>query len=349
MARLFQNWHQLDIIVQTGMASNIQKGSLLSDHSPFSISNFSPFFTPPACAGFAALSNLELNSLDFATSNNNLSDKDIQKMVHSKPYIPTQPHLFVAQINNWHAVLADIFGPTSILAINVDDVIQHYHQNELLYYNLFEEEPHFAVWLLNQLHFKCQHTLHQCAAALSIQDVQFNQLNFQEELRSINMNSVHAKAPSWYKKLLEEEKPDDPSTRSTESSSNTGGSNNQQRDNKRRTVNNNESDHKTKLKNNERYGSVVHKANLIKCRDAEVQTGGMQICNNWHIRGWCHSQCSRKNTHKKLAGSTLEDYRSYVEKLRQATTEWRRNANRNPTTTSNPTGRPTEAAAGEDH
>ena len=52
VARLFSTWHNLDIVVKTGMASNIQKGSLLSDHSPFSIGNFSPFFTPPARAGF---------------------------------------------------------------------------------------------------------------------------------------------------------------------------------------------------------------------------------------------------------------------------------------------------------
>ena len=349
VARLFSNWHQLDIIVQTGMASNIQKGSLLSDNSPFSITNFSPFFTPPARAGFSSISNLELNSIDFASHNNNMSDKDIQKMVHAKPYIPTQPHLFIAQIKNWHAVLSDIFGPAALITTNVDDIITNYNNNELLYYNTFEEEPDFAVWFLNQVHFKTQRILHQCASADAVSDVAFHQLNFKEELRCIGMNSVHAKAPTWYQKLHHDTKPKRGATSNEDEASgnnNTGG--NDDRSSQRRTINNIDKDARTKLKENEKYSFVCHRQNLIKCNAGEVTVDGVQVCNNWHIRGWCHTQCRRKATHVKLTGPTLEKYRSYVSKLRQATDEFRRSLTRHRNNNSTPSSTRTNTeTAGE--
>ena len=348
VSRLISNWHQLDIIVQTGMASNIQKGSLLSDNSPFSITNFSPFFTPPARAGFSAISNLELNSLDFALHNHNMSDKDIQKMVHAKPYIPTQPHLFIAQLKNWHAVLSDIFSPTALITTNVQDIITNYNNNELLYYNMFEEEPDFSVWFLNQVHFKTQRILHQCASADAVSDVSFHQFNFEEELRCIGMNSVHAKAPIWYQKLQLDSKPKRSTTSDTRDEP--GGNNSTGRDdrNQRRTINNSEKDATTKLKENEKYSFVCHRQNLLKCRDSEVAVNGEQICNNWHIRGWCHNLCQRKSTHAKLTGSTLEQYRSYVRKLRQATEDFRRNLARHRSSNSTPSStRSNTTTAGE--
>jgi hypothetical protein len=156
VARLINSWHNIDIVVQTGMASNIQKGCIISSNGPFSVNTFSPFFTPAVRAGFTIMSHDKLNSLDFATQSNNLSSSDIQKMVHSKPYIPSKPYLFIAQIQNFHAVLSDCLSSHSLIAINIEDVINHFTRNELLYYNTFSQEPDFAVWFLNQMHFKTQ-------------------------------------------------------------------------------------------------------------------------------------------------------------------------------------------------
>ena len=352
VARLFNTWHDLDIVVQTGMASNIQKGSLLSDHSPFSISNFSPFFVPPARAGFSALSNSELNCIEFASTNKNLSDKDIQKMVHSKPYVPQQPHLFLAQLRNWHAVLSDLFGPNALITTNIDDIISHYSTNELLYYNIFQEEPNFSVWFLNQVHFKCQRILHQCASVESVSDIAFPQFTFDEELRCIGMNTVHARAPGWYTKLQTTETTTGNNTTNQRESSGTSDSSGRE---KRRTINNNNRDLKTKLRENERYSSLAHKQNLVKCRESEVSVDGTSICNNWHIRGWCNNLCIRKTTHQRLTGSHLEKYRTYVDKLRHATTDHRRNWTRpggargNGDPANSPPLPPTVPSSGEQH
>jgi hypothetical protein len=137
VARLINSWHDLDIVVQTGMASNIQKGCIISSNGPFSINTFSPFFVPAVRAGFNILSHDELNCLDFASQSNNLTSKDIKKMVYSHPYVPTEPYLFIAQIQNFHAVLSNCLGDKSLIAISIKDVISHYSKNELLYYNIF--------------------------------------------------------------------------------------------------------------------------------------------------------------------------------------------------------------------
>ena len=325
VSRLFSSWHELDIIVQPGMASNIQKGSLLSGHSPFSITNFSPFLTPPARAGFTALSNAKLNSLDYASTNKNMTDKDIQKMVQANPYIPTQPHIFIAQLKNWHAVLQDIFGTTALITVSMEDINLHYTKNELLYYNVFEEDKNFPVWFLNQIHFKCQRLLHLCASTSDVNDIPFQQFTFKAELNSIGMNAVNAKAPTWYTKMKEKETNQQSESQGSKHNQSNHTNEQNQQEPKRRVLYNRDADYNTKLKQVETYSALVRPDNLCKCSESKVWVDGKTVCNNWHIRGWCNDQCARKATHTKLAGSNLTNYRAYVGKLCSAMNNYRRN------------------------
>ena len=83
-----------------------------------------------------------------------------------------------------------------------------------------------------------------------------------------------------------------------------------------RTVNNAHPDNSTKLQPEEKYSYLVHRQNLWKCKQAEVTEKGTQVCNNWHIRGWCTDGCRRESTHTPLTGQALSDYRAYVQALR---------------------------------
>jgi hypothetical protein len=328
VARLINSWHNLDIVVQTGMASNIQKGCLISSNGPFAVNTFSPFFVPAVRAGFNIISHDELNCLDFAVQSNNLTNKDIEKMVYSHPYIPSEPYLFIAQIQNFHAVLCDCLGEKSLIAISIEDVIAHYNKNELLYYNIFAQEPHFSVWFLNQIHFKIQQIIHQCASASSVQDVQFNMFTLEDELKSIGTNNVIARPPAWYTQMkLEEARKHQQSSHNTRpsNSSKSGQNNNDKPSEKRRTISNNNIDKATKIKEDETYGFIVHHQNLRKHRKDEAVVNGESVCNNWHMRGWCTDGCRRSASHKKLTGETLEKYRAYVAKLRESTAEFANN------------------------
>jgi hypothetical protein len=336
VSRLINSWHKIDIVVQTGMASNIQKGCIISSNGPFSVNTFSPFFTPAVRAGFNIMSHDELNSIEFASQSNNLSNSDIQKMVHSKPYIPTEPYLFIAQIKNFHAVLSDCLGSHSLIAISIEDVINHFIKNELLYYNTFAQEPNFAVWFLNQMHFKVQQLIHQCAAAETVQDVQFHMFTMEDELKNIGTNNVIARAPAWYIQMKQEEemKKRHDTKRNGQvgnNPSNPSNNNDIKHQEKRRTINNNNLDKITKLKDSETYSFVAHYQNLKKCEGEKVMLDGEAICNNWHMRGWCTDGCRRKGSHKKLTGETLEKYRAYVNSLRAATAEFATNLKRNKT------------------
>ena len=192
---------------------------------------------------------------------------------------------------------------------------------------MFEEEPNFAVWFLNQVHFKCQRVVHHCASAEAVPDIPFHHFNFEEELRCIGMNCVHAKAPNWFQKLQLDDKTKAGSgtNKRSSTSSNNNPINNNERGAQRRTINNNEKDLQSCLKENEKYSFVCHRLNIRKCKEGEVTLNGGQICNNWHIRGWCHDQCPRVASHTPLTGNKLEQFRAYVQKLRQATEEFRRN------------------------
>ena len=83
-----------------------------------------------------------------------------------------------------------------------------------------------------------------------------------------------------------------------------------------RTVNNTNPDHTSKLQPEEKYSYLVNCQNLWKCKHTEVTEKGTQVCNNWHIRGWCTDGCRRYSTHKPMTGQMLSDYRTYVQTLR---------------------------------
>ena len=40
----------------------------------------------------------------------------------------------------------------------------------------------------------------------------------------------------------------------------------------------------------------------------------VEVCNNWHTRGVCSSNCPRKKTHIKLTGQVKHDYCHFIER-----------------------------------
>jgi hypothetical protein len=114
------------MVVQTGIATNITKGCLVSFDGPFTINTFSQFFTPPQRAGFNILSHDEINRLALLTESHNISQIDVNKLIHSKPYIPTEPHFFIAQVQNYGRVICDILGTDLLVAQNIAEIVTHY-------------------------------------------------------------------------------------------------------------------------------------------------------------------------------------------------------------------------------
>ena len=292
---LFTQWHTPDMVVQTGMATNITKGCLVSYDGPFSINTFSPFFTPPRRAGFSIITHDELNSIALLSESKNLSHNDIQKLVKSEPYIPTEPHIFISQIKNYHNVICDILGENSLTAKITSEVITIFRKNELLYYNIFNGDKDFAVWFLNQLHFKVQQIFHHCASAESVADVPFHQFNMNTELTGVTTLTYMARQPKWYSDIIQ--KRDEESAKQTQSQHRNNhnnkrsyGSTHPQRaynnNNDRaqmRTMENKSPDLQTKVQGNEHFSYLVKYKNQLSCKQAKVSENGVQICNSWHI------------------------------------------------------------------
>jgi hypothetical protein len=334
--RTFKNWHiGMELIVQPGMATNITKCLLTSSPDQFSIDTFSPFFVPPIRAGFNHMSNQELNSIEYACKSFNLTADDIKRMTDTKPYVPTSCDVLKQQIRNFSAVVDDVFGPTSILALDVRAAFDHCANNELHYMNLFQQHKYFGVWLLDRLHFKVQSILHRCFQATNIEDIEFQLFTIKDELRNISTLNFVAIAPKWY--LDEEEKQlrllqkrqQQANHQANHHTQQTGGRNfntpnGRSRSNpyhqdtgKRVRVDNQDQDSVVALTQGERYTRIVHRTNLVECRDAAPKLNGDYICNNWHIRGHCVDTCHRAHTHVTLNPELKGKYRTYVAKLRQ--------------------------------
>ena len=325
-ARLIRRWHnKLDIVVQTGMATNITKCLLTSTPDEFSIDTFSPFFTPPMRAGFQNITNDELNSLELSQHTRSLTPADIKKMTTCIPFVPKQPHEFKLQIANFGAVLGDVLTEDSILAQDITAAIQHYDDNEAHYYNLFREHKYFPVWYLNRMHFKVQSVLHQCLRAESIEDVDFDTFSIKEELRQISTQNINIQAPAWYITLETEQmakqqqkQHNNPNNRNRTPNPNMNEDRyNRNNPNKRTRVDNTEQDTAVALTPGEVYSKLVHWKNLKKFEDMAPKVNGSYPCNNWQIRGHCFNNCKRTDTHVSLSKEQKGKYRAYVTALRK--------------------------------
>ena len=328
-SRLFHRWHpKLDILVQAGMASNIATCTFASQPDEFAIDTFSPFFTPPTRAGFQNITNDELNGLAMSCTTFNLSASDIKKLTYSKPYVATSPVLLKQQIKNFHAVLGDVFGEDALLTQIIQKLINHYEENEMLYHTIINDEKFFIVWLLNRIHFKTQSILHQCLTASDVEDVHFSMYSLDNEIKQISTFSFQATAPRWYTDELEkEQEKSNTHLRPPGKQSYNDYRKNNPRDTpyereKRTRLENNKIDSFVALQSNERYPWVTHIDNLRKCVDKAQKLGGEFLCNNWHIRGHCYSECSRKCTHVELSSDMKAGYRTYVQALRKSQKEF---------------------------
>ena len=315
-ANLFKAWHPQTMIIQMGMATNISKGMMVSSDGPFAINTFSPFFTPSSKAGHKHISNYDINTLQLLSSSNNLSQKDITKLLHSEPFVPSAPHLYIDQVENFHRVLSDVFGKEAIITEFVEELCLHFHANSDTYYTLFAEDPNFPVWILNQVHYKTQQILHKCSSADDVNDVPFHSFSFDEEMKAVIGNNVHSRRPRWYSDWLESKNPSNsnPNKREYDSPPSDKDKN---RNKKKGTVTNQNVDRQVKIKEGESYRWLIHHSNLEKCKSTAVKINNVDICNNFHIRGWCHSACKRSASHKKLPNDIARKYQAHVKNLRE--------------------------------
>lgn len=326
-ARLFVNWHGSDMICQPGMATNICKGNFNSLPDEFAVNTFSILFCPPHRAGFTQLSNMDMNALELASSSQNLTAVDIQKMTSTKIYVPNRPDFYEAQLQNWINILSDTKGPNSILYLNTKELLDHYRANPLHYFRLFETHGElFPAWIYHLIHYRTQKFLRQCRDAEHIENINYQMCSFSQIIQSIDSLSFNLSTPKWYADILEERKQasttGNPS--GTHGDRNGGGGIGKRRQErgvdqpKRQRVVNPNQDTECCVKTGESYAQLVHRRMLDKVKDKLTYFGDKTVCNNYHIRGYCFTDCQRSTSHIALKGDTLQKFRGYVRALRTA-------------------------------
>ena len=293
--RLFLHWYpRLDLIIQPGMATNMGKGIYTSVPDPFAVNTFSPFFTPPARAGFCNTSNDKLNLLELSSTTLNLSEARIKQMTTSKPFLDLNSTNFLLTMKNYKAVVSAIFGPDSLLTLPISDMVTDFSNNELHYYRCFQQHKCFGIWLTDRIHFHQQAILHECHSASAIEDVKFHSHNLQHELKEIQMMTFQATIPKWCEQIMNETKNKNSRLLSQLSSNTDPGTSDapagnpgkqDRRPTKKIKVENPSTDPAVLLKTNETYSKLVHFKNMQQCAHLSVKIDGKYACNNYHIRG----------------------------------------------------------------
>ena len=268
------------------------------------------------------ITNDELNSLALSSTSFNLLPTDIKKLTSCTPYVATTPTLYKQQLKNFHAVLSDVFTPDSLLTQIVQKAITHYENNKMHYHTNVNNDKFFIVWMLNRVHFKTQSILHQCLMADTIDDIQFNVYTLDDELNNIRTFNFHTIAPKWYLDELDRQHDRDRTRLPSKHEHASNGryrerSHSNTRDKARSRIDNNNIDSFVQLQSGEKYHWLTHFTNLKKCSNLSVKLNGEYVCNNWHIRGHCASDCRRRDTHVNLPTEQKANFRKYVTGLRK--------------------------------
>lgn len=320
-SHILQAWHPDCFAITTGMASMITKGMIACTGSAFKINTFSPFFVPSNLIGPSGISPGDLLSLDIAESSGSINNDDRQKLTSSKPFIPSTLSHLQDQIDNYYHILCDILGKDSIVAMEVGDVAAHMRAHRSVYNDLFNEKEHFPARFLQAIHFHTQSIFRACATAPHVTDIPFSTFSLTSITSAASRHHIGFDTPKWYLATIQPPpKPSHKHNNTPPSSANGSSQNsNHQGNNNRRNITTNTSlPRDIGLKADENYSHLVNSTVREQCEHLAVKINGRDICNNWHLRGWCMTNCQRKESHTKLQGDNLAKYRTYAKKLREA-------------------------------
>jgi len=302
-----------------GMSSALYTG-IIRAPTPGVPENLSIFFIPKkSSSNFNNLSQSLIAQSLKSTEGQGLDTSEIKLATKQKISIPVSYHDFLTQMENFQLLLTFIFGDTSLLYSQFATITTHIKAYEHEYEERIQNHQWFLAKVISYVDRRIQLFLESCSTAASVPAIKFHLVNFDTLLQSIIDGTFAMDLPSVILNALEPPSKTEPTTtnkkRTPERPDDTGSS--------KRTPPNrgepsiNASIHPPwRLKDGENYVE-----NFVRRIDRS-KLPACDICLNYHIRGTCHSLCSRASTHTPVSSLSDQQRTSTTEFIKAARAQY---------------------------
>jgi len=311
--------------ISQGMSSALYTG-IIRAPTPGMPENLSIFFTPKKTSSTPTnLSQTLITQSLKSTEGQGLDTSEIKLATKQRISIPANYHDLLTQLENFKLLLAFIFGESSIIFLQFFTVTSHVKSYEHEYEERIQNHQWFLSKFISYLDRRIQLFLESCSTAATVTQINYSLLNFDNLLQSIIDGTFSMDLPSVIQKALV------PTTQ-PEPNQNTKKQTPEQPDaktqNKRTTPQRgepsiNSSIHPPwRLKDGETYSEhFVRRIDRTKLPNCDV-------CLNYHIRGTCHTLCTRADTHVPFMNLSEQQRNSTTDFIRAARTQYAQQHNR---------------------
>lgn len=181
VVNLFNQWHGDDeFLINKGMAHNLGHGNILSSY-PLIVDNVSPFFTPPkSIRTIKMVTQNEFYALEMMNESNSLKKEDTSAMLENKEFIASDFLEFKDQIHNFGLVWKAYTSSNSCITKAFFDLVEFINRNQSTFKDYIDNTEGFVVCFNQKLHFRTQKLFHSCVKALTVDDIEFRFLDFED-------------------------------------------------------------------------------------------------------------------------------------------------------------------------
>ena len=237
-----------------------------------------------------------------------VSDNMIADLTKQTVSFPRTYNQLFHQIKNFSDLCALLFGPTSMIASTMKDLVYHIGTYERSYERGLALKWYFGACFLDRVHVRTQTFLRSCAFGDPHQ-VNGLALNCNQLLTSIQMNEFTPSLPPWVD-ISEDKKPNNNKRNKQDPSStpSTGGnpySNRQHLQNW---------EHGMRLQPHENFNAIFHSRNKEGI-DPPYTRAGRPMCHRFYGTGVCDNSCTL--AHTNLGEDERRVWRIFITHCRQ--------------------------------
>ena len=297
-------YNRSSLNVSEGTIVAIHSGLLLwsssEEPSNFSVFNFPKMILQPN--GIAPNSEKEALASNLKELyGQKLSTSEIEAVISQRFTLPNQsdaPIDFVkVTLGNFIAACRFFMGDNALLSQSLAKVLHHIESNILTYESLQLQDQKFGTKFLCSIDYQVQYFLKSCQDANSIEDVDFNFIDFSSLLTSIMLRRFSADLPwklnTFFKSTTEKSNKRNPAESSE---------NDKDREQKRQRPNLEKETAKRVTNDDYCTDWNVDLNGWNKCfakspPSERPQLNGKPICHRWFARNYCFNNCKQVDSH----------------------------------------------------
>ena len=192
-------------LIDYPMATALHVGNFYNPECNGNPKGISIFFATPASYNHATSTAMGDDEVDLRSRSNNLNDSQISALTKSQARVPRDGYGVRSTVENQLCMIDYLFGKQSHMYTQLAKLLAatSSQQHKLAFDAMIAKTPENPACFLQAIDIKLQLFLGSCVSATSVNDVNFEILNFDEEIRKIMLQqSFSTQLPALVQQIV---------------------------------------------------------------------------------------------------------------------------------------------------